>query len=394
MSISTLTRIDEICSTISETYRGKDKKVILINTSDVLEGKILNFEEVENKNLRGQFKKTFKKNDILFSEIRPANKRFAFVNIDDTHNFIASTKLMILRPNLKRVLPEFLYYILSSDYLLSEMQHLAETRSGTFPQITFSSELGPFEIELPDINCQRKIVSILKNIDEKIELNNEINDNLSEQALNLYENIIKNNDCKEFDLIDLLVLLKDGTHNPPKRIPNGVPLITGITLEKGFISYDKMTYISIEDYKRIHKNYQPIENDLVITKIGTVGKVAILRACDLPICIHCNSALLRFNNSLISQYWAYWLLQSSNFKNEFNKRITNTVQDFVSLGRMEDIKVLLPTSDVIQKYNPIFQYYVETLSSINIENQRLSELRDSLLPKLMSGEIDVDSIEL
>lgn len=191
-----------------------------------------------------------------------------------------------------------------------------------------------------------------------------------------------------------MVLLKDGTHNPPKRIPNGVPLITGITLEKGFISYDKMTYISVEDYKRIHKNYQPIENDLVITKIGTVGKVAILRACDLPICIHCNSALLRFNNSLISQYWAYWLLQSSNFKNEFNKRITNTVQDFVSLGRMEDIKVLLPTSDVIQKYNPIFQYYVETLSSINIENQRLSELRDSLLPKLMSGEIDVDSIEL
>ena len=214
MSISTLTRIDEICSTISETYRGKDKKVILINTSDVLEGKILNFEEVENKNLRGQFKKTFKKNDILFSEIRPANKRFAFVNIDDTHNFIASTKLMVLRPNLKRVLPEFLYYILSSDYLLSEMQHLAETRSGTFPQITFSSELGPFEIELPDINCQRKIVSILKNIDEKIELNNEINDNLCEQIKATYKRIIDgSNNLKVTRIGDLPIYVTDYVAN-------------------------------------------------------------------------------------------------------------------------------------------------------------------------------------
>ena len=201
---------------------------------------------------------------------------------------------------------------------------------GAVQKCLFINDIKEIQINYHPISLQKKIASFLKSIDDKIKLNDTINNNLSEQALNLYENIIKNNDCKEFDLIDLLVLLKDGTHNPPKRIPNGVPLITGITLEKGFISYDKMTYISIEDYKRIHKNYQPIENDLVITKIGTVGKVAILRACDLPICIHCNSALLRFNNSLISQYWAYWLLQSSNFKKEFNKIFLKSLKKMCS----------------------------------------------------------------
>ena len=67
--------VGDLCDTISDTYRRKDEEVILVNTSDVLEGKILNHEYVENKNLKGQFKKTFKKGDILYSEIRPANKR-------------------------------------------------------------------------------------------------------------------------------------------------------------------------------------------------------------------------------------------------------------------------------------------------------------------------------
>ena len=73
--------IGDVCQTISETYHGNDERVVLINTSDVLEGKVLNHQSVENKDLRGQFKKTFRENDILYSEIRPANKRYAFITI-------------------------------------------------------------------------------------------------------------------------------------------------------------------------------------------------------------------------------------------------------------------------------------------------------------------------
>ena len=62
--------VGEVCETISETYRRNDNEVVLVNTSDVLEGNILNHQLVENKNLKGQFKKTFIKEDILYSEIR------------------------------------------------------------------------------------------------------------------------------------------------------------------------------------------------------------------------------------------------------------------------------------------------------------------------------------
>lgn len=171
--------VGDLCDTISDTYRREDAEVILVNTSDVLEGKILNHQKVENKNLKGQFKKTFKKDDILYSEIRPANKRFAYVDFDSTEQYIASTKLMVLRPRKDVVDPRFLFSLLTSNQMLEELQHLAETRSGTFPQITFSSELAPMPVCVPDFETQKRIVGVLDAIEGKIENNKEINDNLA-----------------------------------------------------------------------------------------------------------------------------------------------------------------------------------------------------------------------
>lgn len=171
--------VGELCDTISDTYCRNDNEVVLINTSDVLEGKVLNHNRVENKQLKGQFKKTFKKDDILYSEIRPANKRYAFVDFEDTKQYIASTKLMVLRANKELVLPRFLFSFLTSNKVLAELQLLAETRSGTFPQITFSSELATMTIFVPDFSTQEKIVGIIENIDAKIQNNSRINDNLA-----------------------------------------------------------------------------------------------------------------------------------------------------------------------------------------------------------------------
>lgn len=171
--------VGDLCDTISDTYHRNDAEVILINTSDVLEGKILNHRTVENKNLKGQFKKTFKKDDILYSEIRPANKRYAYVDFDETERYIASTKLMVLRPKTDLVIPRFLFDFLSSNHVLAELQHLAETRSGTFPQITFSSELALMPISVPDLKTQEKIVGMLESIEGRIQNNNAINDNLA-----------------------------------------------------------------------------------------------------------------------------------------------------------------------------------------------------------------------
>ena len=82
-------KIGNICRSVSNTYDRNDRQVVLVNTSDVLDGKILNHYLVDNTNLKGQFKKTFVQDDILYSEIRPANRRFAFVDFNQTEKYIA-----------------------------------------------------------------------------------------------------------------------------------------------------------------------------------------------------------------------------------------------------------------------------------------------------------------
>ncbi|MGN0091383.1 MAG: restriction endonuclease subunit S [Alloprevotella sp.] len=177
-------RLTEVCDTISETYKDSAKKVVLINTSDVLEGKITNHKFVDNKNLAGQFKKKFQKNDILYSEIRPANKRYAFVDIDP-RDYIASTKLMVLRSK-SFILPKYLYYLLTNKNTIRELHAIAVGRSGTFPQITYS-ELSNIKFKLPPIEIQEIILSFLLNLDDKISVNKKICENLEAQAQVLFK---------------------------------------------------------------------------------------------------------------------------------------------------------------------------------------------------------------
>lgn len=169
--------VGEVCSSISDTCREKKNMVTLINTSDVLEGRVLNHERVPNSNLKGQFKKTFQRDDILYSEIRPQNRRFAYVDFSPI-DYIASTKLMVIRAKKDVVSPKYLYYFLKNSSTVAELQLLAETRSGTFPQITFS-EVANLTIPVPSLAVQEVIVQTMQCLEDKITCNEQINDNLT-----------------------------------------------------------------------------------------------------------------------------------------------------------------------------------------------------------------------
>ena len=108
-------------------------KVIFVNTGDVLSGKFLHETVSESKGLPGQAKKALKKNNILLTEIRPGNGRYAYVDFDAS-NYVVSTKFMVIE-SLGRVCPRFLYHVLTNQAALDEFQRIAESRSGTFPRL-------------------------------------------------------------------------------------------------------------------------------------------------------------------------------------------------------------------------------------------------------------------
>jgi type I restriction enzyme, S subunit len=160
--------LTELVDTVSKTHKFSKGKAIFLNTSDILEGKFLHNNYSDTNTLPGQAKKTIQKGDILFSEIRPANKRYAFVDFE-SEDYVVSTKLMVLRS--KGIVDNlFVYFFIKNEEILQQLQILAESRSGTFPQITYS-ELSKIEMILPDTKTLGLYTNNLKSIFEKIREN-------------------------------------------------------------------------------------------------------------------------------------------------------------------------------------------------------------------------------
>ena len=385
--------IGDLCSTISDTYKGNDEYVVLVNTSDVLEGKVLNHETVANKNLKGQFKKTFKREDILYSEIRPANKRFAYIDFENTSNYIASTKLMVLRHN-EKVLPEYLFAMLKSNYVIAELQHLAETRSGTFPQITFSSELAPMKAFLPDKDTQKRIVSILSSIEQKIDLNNKINNNLLEQALTLYTTqfaTLERNGC----VGDYCSIKSGFAFKSSWWTHNGVKVIKIGSISQDNLNLLECSYVD-EDKIDKAKDFKVGAGDLLIAMTGaTIGKFAMVPYSSEMLLV--NQRVGKFflgDNPVEKLPFIYCTLKQPEVYYEIVNRGQGSAQPNISASDIMSIPCVISSKEKINEFNDTAQPLFDLIISNQRENQQLSELRDSLLPKLMSGELDVSDIDL
>ena len=379
--------IGEICDTISDTYKGNASNVVLINTSDVLEGKCLNHTFVPNKDLRGQFKKQLKKNDILYSEIRPANKRYAFIDFEPT-DYIASTKLMVIRSNDK-VLPKFLYYILQSKEMIENLQFLAESRSGTFPQITFS-ELAIQTILLPEVKEQNIIVNFLEALDSKIELNRRINDNLEQQAQALFKawfvdfepwQGVMPDDWREGSIYEIVDVIY------------GAPYKSNLFNEKK----EGLPLIRIRDLKDYSPQYYTPEI-LPNTEFVCMGDViAGMDAEFIPTLWMGNKGVLnqrcckfKSKNPKFSNYYIMYLLKPElEFVQSYK---TGTTVSHLGKSDIDRFIVVIPSSDVIEDFSRKVEPLLSEKIKICKEMRILSSLRDTLLPKLMSGELKINDL--
>ena len=392
--------IGDLCDSVSITYRGNAKKVVLINTSDVFDGKILNHDFVANEGLKGQFKKTFAENDILYSEIRPANRRFAFVDFCGTKNYIASTKLMVIRPRTDKVRPRFLYAILTAQTVIDELQHLAETRSGTFPQITFNGEVAPIPVRLPSFEAQDAIVSIIDSIDGKIDENRKINHNLYHLLMLSFQHEYweKSTVCG-WPMTTLgEVTSKFGTGlNPRKNFvlgqgSNYYVTIKNMGANRIFLD-NRCDKIDDDAIEKIQKRSNLQVGDLLFSGIGTIGRVYLI---DKPIS-NWNTSESIFNLhpiQNISSEFLYLLLLNDDMQKYAVSLASGSVQKGIRMADLKRYKFPLPPNDVMNQLTNLWAPIIQKIKTYEDENDHLASLRDTLLPKLMSGEIDVSQVEI
>ena len=389
--------ICQLCDTISETYKGKSNSVVLINTSDVLEGKVLNHKRVPNKGLKGQFKKTFKKNDILYSEIRPANKRFAYINFSP-NDYIASTKLMVLRSK-PIVSSHFLFQILKSEIVLKNLQMLAESRSGTFPQITYS-ELSNVRVKVPPLPVQDKIVGILSALDSKIENNNKINANLEAQAQALFKSwFVDFTPFKDQPFVDSeLGPIPQGWKvgklgDYCECVLGGTPSRSESSYWNGDIAWinsgevnkfricTPSEFITSKGLDNSSTKLLPKKTTVLAITGATLGQISIL---EIDSCANQSVIGIKQNDNM--PYEFIYPTVKVNIKRLLNLQ-TGGAQQHINKNNVQNLFIVYPPKFILQKYKEHTKCIYSKISTLCVENQRLAALRDTLLPKLMSGEI-------
>lgn len=167
--------LGDLCKSVSVTHNFNTERLIFLNTGDVEDGMFLHSDYMAVADMPGQAKKTIMQNDILYSEIRPINRHFAYVDFQ-ADNYVVSTKLMVIRAtsfDSRR-----LYHFLTLQDTLEELQMQAESRSGTFPQIRFEN-ISKLPILIADSNTETAFVTLLHAAYNQIEHNNSENKKLS-----------------------------------------------------------------------------------------------------------------------------------------------------------------------------------------------------------------------
>ena len=385
--------VGEVCSSISDTYREKKNMVTLINTSDVLEGRVLNHERVPNSNLKGQFKKTFQRDDILYSEIRPQNRRFAYVDFSPI-DYIASTKLMVIRAKKDVVSPKYLYYFLKNSSTVAELQLLAETRSGTFPQITFS-EVANLTIPVPPLAVQEVIVQTMQCLEDKTICNEQINDNLEQQAQSYFQELFVDNADPEWTtgtISDLGTVV--GGSTPSKAKPeyyteSGIAWITPKDLSNNkskFVSHGENDITEL-GLRNSSASIMP-EGTVLFSSRAPIGYIAIA-AGEVTTNQGFKSVVPKPE---IGTPFVYFFLK--NTLPVIEGMASGSTFKEVSGSTMKNVPAVIPDAETLAKFSDFCAPIFAQQRILEEQNQSLATLRDNLLPKLMSGEIDVSAVQL
>ena len=272
------------------------------------------------------------------------------------------------------------------------IQQLLSKGAGTVFSSVNKNDINNLEIDIPDEEKQDKIALFLRQIDDKIEINEKINRNLSEQANLYYEEWKQSVIGKKIEL-SAVIDVRDGTHASPKAQEKGFPLVTSKHLLEYDVDLISPNKISQKDYDKVNERSKVDYHDVLMSMIGTVGLVSFVSRKKVNFAIK-NVALFKTSQKQEFAYYLLMYLKSSETQKYIKACLAGSTQQYISLAELRKMPILVPNVDELVKFNAVAEPIIDLICANVKENQRLVQIRDILLPKLMSGELDVSKLDI
>lgn len=301
--------------------------------------------------------------------------------------------------NTDIVLPRYLYYVMS----LLDLN--AYNEGTTIPSLR-TETLNRLQFAIPPLDDQAKILSVVLPLEYKIAVNNEINKNLEQQAKAVFKSWfvdfepfggVQPSEMQFIPLQELCKVVTKGT--TPTTLgksftSSGINFIKAESiLDNHSIDSSKFAFVD-EETNALLKRSVIKANDIIFTIAGTLGRFAMVDNSVLPANTNQAVAIIRPDEAKITPAYLYSFF-IGNWHNEYySKRIQQAVQANLSLTTIKSLPIAVLNNTTMSNYDKLVSPLFALMKNNEEENRRLSKLRDVLLPKLMSGEIDVSNIEL
>ena len=345
---------------------------------------------IDNEGLYG-FTDTPKNNgNAITITGRGANAGTVFYRKDP---FLSIIRLLTLTPNSEIINAKYLFYLLKNKTFLST--------GSAQPQITVPN-ISQFEIEFnPDIETQHRVATILSRYDSLIENYQKQIKLLEEAAQRLYKEWFIDLHFPGHENTNILdgvpegwekkklcefTGITDGTHDSPKQVEIGLPLVTGRCIVDGSIDFSQAYNISEEDVIKINKRSAVEDGDILLSNIGTIGKVCrISKSGNYAV----KNMIIFKPHDAIHSCFLHRFLTDNNTQMDFLQQAAGTSQKFVSLSFIRNTLILRPSDTILNLFYNHSEKYFKYVQILQSQLRLLTEARDRLLPKLMSGEIEI-----
>lgn len=288
---------------------------------------------------------------------------------------------------------EFFYYLLKNN-----IEYIIGMGSGsTFAEIS-GTQVKNLEFTVPTLDIQKKIAEVLSALDDKIELNNKINNNLEQQFKLLYNYYFCIDSSELWNTVPFSKIISfqegPGIRNWQYVTEKGIKFINIRCINNGDLDISTANMISIDEANNKYKHFLLDKGDIVMSCSGTLGRYAIVREEHLPLCL--NTSVIRFKpvEQIEDFSYIYGYLTSPEFLNKQREMACGSVQSNFGPTHLKKIFIKEPPIQLRREFHKIAYPIIKMLLTNRTENTNLSTLRDTLLPKLMKGEIDVSKVNI
>lgn len=394
-------------------YRGKTPKKLgsdwadngyrALSAKNIKTGKIVQPETiryVDEDLYKKWMKQEVEKNTILITSEAPFGEILFW---DSDEKIVLSQRLFAIKIK-KDYFPKYIYYYMISDMFQNEMKGRA---TGTTVTGLRQPELLKCIIKVPDYDSQVKIAKILSSLDAKMEINNKISDNLHELLKNIYEDWFVNYNypnTKEklhsnwlTDRLGEYLNIERGLSYKGKFLSDdGVPMINlGNVMPDGVFRLEKNKYYSGEYKEKVTAK----AGDIVIANTDMTQDRAVIGS---PVIIPnvYNSDIIYSHhiygvkNLKLPRMFVFYTLLRKEFRAIAGGSATGTTVLALPKDVIENYEIEIPDKFTLEAFSNVAETIYKKREILMLQNIKLEQLRDTLLPKLMNGEIDLDSIEV